>query len=98
MNTNLNNLENDVLENNFILVVPHDLFVPAAKQIGAGIATVGLVGSAAGAGLIFGALIVSSGQSPETDSALFRIALLGFALTEAVGLLGLMVSFLILFG
>uniref|UniRef100_A0A3Q3K667 ATP synthase lipid-binding protein n=1 Tax=Monopterus albus TaxID=43700 RepID=A0A3Q3K667_MONAL len=61
----------------------------AAKFIGAGAATVGVAGSGAGIGTVFGSLIIGY--------QLFSYAILGFALSEAMGLFCLMVAFLILF-
>jgi len=67
------------------------------KMIGAGLATIGLVGAGVGVGVVFGSLILGISRNPSLKAELFRNALLGFALTEAVGLLALMMAFLILF-
>lgn len=72
-------------------------YVEGAKLVGAGLATIGLVGAGMGVGVVFGSLISSLARNPGLKSELFRYAILGFALTEAVGLLALMMSFLILF-
>jgi F-type H+-transporting ATPase subunit c len=72
-------------------------FLEGSKLMGAGLATVGLVGAGAGVGIVFGSLITSVSRNPSMKAELFRFAILGFALTEAVGLLALMVAFLILF-
>ena len=69
-----------------------------AKNIGAGLATIGLVGAGAGAGIVFGSLLLATSRNPRLQDTFFRLSLLGFALTEAVGLLALMMAFLILFG
>jgi F-type H+-transporting ATPase subunit c len=69
----------------------------AAKLIGAGMATIGLVGAGAGVGIVFGSFLTALSRNPYLKADLFRYAILGFALTEAVGLLGLMMAFLILF-
>ena len=69
-----------------------------SKNIGAGIATIGLAGAGAGAGIVFGSLILGVARNPKLEDKLFRLTLLGFALTEAVGLLALMMAFLLLFG
>jgi F-type H+-transporting ATPase subunit c len=74
-----------------------DIRLQAAKYIGASIATVALVGAGAGVGIVFGSLLVSISRNPFLKDELFKYAILGFALTEAVGLLGLMMAFLILF-
>lgn len=97
----------------------------AAKFIGAGAATVGVAGSGAGIGTVFGSLIIGYARSggdtggwklggrgpaapplttlssprrnPSLKQQLFSYAILGFALSEAMGLFCLMVAFLILF-
>uniref|UniRef100_F6YM75 ATP synthase lipid-binding protein n=2 Tax=Monodelphis domestica TaxID=13616 RepID=F6YM75_MONDO len=69
----------------------------AAKFIGAGAATVGVADSGAGIGTIFGSLIIGYARNPSLKQQLFSYALLGFALSEAMGLFCLMVAFLILF-
>jgi len=73
------------------------IFLSASKNIGAGMATIGLVGAGVGVGVVFGALIFSVARNPQLTQQLFSYAILGFALTEAVGLLALMMAFLILF-
>lgn len=67
------------------------------KLVGAGLATIGLVGAGMGVGVVFGSLVLAVARNPNHKDELFRYAILGFALTEAVGLLALMMSFLILF-
>jgi len=68
-----------------------------SKVIGAGLATISLVGAGCGVGLVFSSLLISYSRNPELKADLFQYAILGFALTEAVGLLGIMMSFLLLF-
>merc|ERR1712113_344665 len=75
----------------------HDIEA-AAKFIGAGAATVGVAGSGAGIGTVFGSLIIGYARNPSLKPQLFSYAILGFALSEAMGLFSLMMSFLILFG
>ncbi|KAF5301813.1 hypothetical protein FQA39_LY10598 [Lamprigera yunnana] len=69
----------------------------AAKFIGAGAATVGVAGSGAGIGTVFGSLIIGYARNPSLKQQLFSYAILGFALSEAMGLFCLMMSFLLLF-
>ncbi|XP_015783424.1 ATP synthase lipid-binding protein, mitochondrial [Tetranychus urticae] len=69
----------------------------AAKFIGAGAATVGVAGSGAGIGSVFGSLIIGYARNPSLKAQLFQYAILGFALSEAMGLFCLMMAFLILF-
>jgi F-type H+-transporting ATPase subunit c len=73
------------------------ILVYSAQKIGAGLATFGLTGAGLGIGMIFGALIVSIARNPSLKDDLFRTAILGFALTEAIALFALMFAFLILF-
>uniref|UniRef100_H0W3D2 ATP synthase lipid-binding protein n=1 Tax=Cavia porcellus TaxID=10141 RepID=H0W3D2_CAVPO len=68
----------------------------AAKFIGARAATVGVAGSGAGIGTVFGSLIIGYARNPSLKQQLF-CAILGFALSEFMGLFCLMVAFLILF-
>jgi F-type H+-transporting ATPase subunit c len=68
------------------------------KLIGAGLATISIGGAGVGIGFIFSGLLLSIAQNPKQADMLFIYAILGFALTEAIALFGLMVAFLILFG
>jgi len=81
----------------FVGAHTHTHTIMDSKLIGAGLATIGLVGSGVGVGVVFGALLLSTARNPGLRAELFRLAILGFALTEAVGLLALMMAFLILF-
>jgi len=72
-------------------------FVSSAKLVGSGLATIGVAGSAVGIGLIFGALIIAVARNPSLKDQLFSLAMLGFALTEAIALFALMIAFIILF-
>ncbi|XP_045867772.1 uncharacterized protein LOC123946384 [Meles meles] len=69
----------------------------AAKFIGAGTATIGVAGSGAGIGTVFGTLIIGYARNPSLKEQLFSYTILGFALSEAMGLFCLLVAFLILF-
>jgi len=70
----------------------------SSKLIASGLATISILGSGIGIGIIFGSLLIGSAMNPRFTNDLFSIALLGFALTEAVALFGLMMAFLLLFG
>jgi len=74
------------------------MLVKAAKLIWAGAATISLVGAGTGVGIVFISLVMSIARNPALLKQLFTYALLGFALTEAIALFGLMMSFSILFG
>jgi F0F1-type ATP synthase membrane subunit c/vacuolar-type H+-ATPase subunit K len=69
----------------------------SAKMIGAGIAVIALAGVGAGIGNIFASLISAIGRNPAARGQVFGLGMLGFALTEAVALFALLISFLILF-
>lgn len=73
------------------------LLLQAAKCIGAGCATIGLAGAGIGIGTVFGALVLGISRNPSLKEELFKMAILGFALTEAIALFALMMAFLILF-
>jgi F-type H+-transporting ATPase subunit c len=73
------------------------MLLNAAKMIGAGCATAGLAGAGVGIGTVFGALVVGMSRNPSLEKEMFRYTILGFALTEAMGLFALMMAFLILF-
>ena len=66
-------------------------------MIGAGIATISLLGVGIGIGSVFSALINSVARNPSVTKQIFGYAILGFALTEAIALFGLMMEVLILF-
>jgi len=74
-----------------------NVILTGSKNIGAGLATIGLVGAGAGIGIVFCGLMLSFGRNPSLKNELFGYAMLGFALSEATGLFALMVAFLILF-
>ena len=57
----------------------------------------GLAGAGVGIGSVFGALVLGTSRNPSLKDELFKIALIGFALTEAIALFALMIAFLVLF-
>jgi F-type H+-transporting ATPase subunit c len=69
----------------------------AAKQIGAGLACIALVGAGIGIGNVFSAYISGSLRNPGAASTQFTNTMLGFALCEATGLFGLVIALIILF-
>jgi F0F1-type ATP synthase membrane subunit c/vacuolar-type H+-ATPase subunit K len=72
--------------------------VEAAKQFGAGIATLCLAGVGIGIGNIFASYVSAGIRNPAAAPRMFGQVLLGFALVEAVALYALVIAFLILFG
>lgn len=73
------------------------MLLQCAQKIGAGLATFGLTGAGIGIGLIFSSLIAGISRNPTIILDLLKVAILGFALTEAIALFSLMFAFLILF-
>lgn len=69
----------------------------SAKLIGGGLATISLSGAGTGIGVVFAGLMLSVAKNPFLTKQLFVYAILGFALTEAIALFGLMMSFLLVF-
>jgi len=68
------------------------------KFIGAGLATISLAGAGVGIGSVFSSLVLAYARNPSLQKQLFTYTILGFALTEAIALFGLMMAFIILFG
>lgn len=65
------------------------MMIQAAKILGTGIATTGLIGAGVGIGVVFGALIIGVARNPQIREQLFSYAILGFAFAEATGLFAL---------
>lgn len=68
----------------------------SAKLIGAGLATIGVIGAGAGIGIVFAGLILGISRNPLKEQRLFQMSLLGFALCEAMGLLAIIMALIIL--
>ena len=51
----------------------------AAKYIGSGVATLGLIGAGIGVGIVFASLIQGVSRNPSVRGQLFTYAILGFA-------------------
>jgi F-type H+-transporting ATPase subunit c len=73
------------------------IILQSAKYIGAGLATISLAGSGTGIGIVFSGLLIAFSRNPSLEKQLFIYTILGFALSEAIALFGLMMAFLILF-
>jgi len=69
----------------------------SAKVIASGLATISLAGTGVGIGVVFAGLMQAVARNPFMIKQLFTYAILGFALTEAIALFGLMMAFLFLF-
>lgn len=71
--------------------------VQGLHYVGTGLAAIALAGVGMGIGTIFGSLLIACARQPNLTKMLFNYAILGFALTEAIGLFALMLAFLMLF-
>ena len=69
----------------------------AAKYIGAGLACLGMAGASIGLGNLFGQFYSGALRNPSAADSQRTNLLLGFALTEALGIFSLLVSLMLLF-
>lgn len=69
----------------------------AAKYIGAGLSTIGIAGAAVGLGNIFGSYLAGAVRNPSAADSQFGRLILGFAITEALGIFSLLIALLLLF-
>ncbi len=69
----------------------------AAKLIGAGLACTGMGGAGIGLGVLFGNYLSGALRNPSAAQGQFTNLLLGFALTEALGIFSLLIALLLLF-
>jgi F-type H+-transporting ATPase subunit c len=56
------------------------------KLIGAGLSSIALGGTSVGIGIVFAGLVNGVSRNPSIRGELFNLAILGFALAEAMGL------------
>jgi F-type H+-transporting ATPase subunit c len=69
----------------------------AAKYIGAGLACIGMGGAGIGVGTIFGHYVAAAVRNPSAAPGQFRNVLIGFAVTEALGIFSLTIALLLLY-
>ena len=69
----------------------------AAKLIGAGLATAGMIGAGIGLGVLFGNYLQAAIRNPAAAASQQTMLFLGMALTETMGLVSFVVSLIILF-
>ena len=81
------------LVSNFI-----SLLLMGFKLMAGAVASCALIGVAVGVGIIYGSLLISIGRNPSQRDELLRYAFIGFSLVEVSGLIGLVISLLLLFG
>ena len=68
-----------------------------AKYIGAGLACLAMLGAAIGVGNIFGNFLQGALRNPSAAQSQFGNLIFGFAVTEALGIFGLLIALLLLF-
>ena len=68
------------------------------KLMAGAIANCAFLGVAVGVGIIYGSLLISIGRNPSQRDELIRYAFIGFSLVEVSGLIGLVISLILLFG
>jgi len=69
----------------------------AAKFIGAGVAAIGTGLAAVGVGNLFGQFLQGALRNPSAADGQFARLILGFAVTEALGIFALLIALLLLF-
>ena len=70
----------------------------AAQQIGAGLATLGMIGAGIGVGNIFGNFLNGALRNPSAAASQIGNLFVGAALAEALGILAFVLGILIKFG
>jgi F-type H+-transporting ATPase subunit c len=80
------------------MAIPLQEITPEAmKVLGAGIATVGMVGPGIGIGILGAAALNAIGRNPEARGVILTNMILGIAFAEAVAIYALVVAVLIIF-
>ena len=72
--------------------------VEAAKAIGSGLATLGMIGAGIGVGTIFGNFLSGALRNPSAAASQIGNLFVGAALAEALGILAFVLGVLIYFG
>ena len=69
----------------------------AAAYIGAGLASLGMLGAAIGVGIIFGNFLSGAMRNPSAAPGQFGNLIFGFVVTEALGIFSFLIAILLLF-
>jgi F-type H+-transporting ATPase subunit c len=72
--------------------------IEAAKMIGAGLATLGMIGGGIGVGHIWANYFTAIARNPAAKDEIGANIWIGFAVTEAIAIYALVVALLVLFG
>jgi len=73
------------------------LFETGLKYIGAGLATLGMIGAGIGLGILFGNYYIGALRNPSAAKEQQTNLFIGMALTEALGIFSFVIALLILF-
>lgn len=65
--------------------------------LGAGIAMIGVIGSGAGQGYAVGKAIEAIGRNPEAQKKVFRLLIIGTAISETSAIYALVIAFILIF-
>lgn len=80
-----------------ILILEIAAIATAGKLMGAGLGAISFIGAGIGIGVVFSGFMIASALKPQKEKDFFTYALMGFALSEATLLFGLLIIILILF-
>ena len=69
----------------------------SAAFLGAGLACIGMAGAGIGLGMIFGNFLSGALRNPSASQGQFTNLVLGFALTEALGIFSFAVALILIF-
>lgn len=72
--------------------------VEAAKFIGAGLATIGLIGAGIGVGNVWSSYFNALARNPASKNEIGATIWIGFAVTESIALFALLIALMILQG
>lgn len=71
--------------------------VEAAKAIGAGLATLGMIGAGIGVGTIFGQFLAGALRNPSAAPGQMANLFVGIAFAEALGIFSFLIALLLMF-
>lgn len=72
--------------------------VESMKYVGMGLAALGMLGGAIGAGLIFGNAAQGIARNPSAEGKIRSTAILGAVFAELMGLLSFVVAMIVMYG